>query len=67
VNKKARTDFIKELNRSGELVVVDSKDLTLDVNTAKTADGLNKKPTKTQIQANRIFFRLYFINYTTKL
>ena len=35
----ARREFIREMNRSGEFVVVDSKDLNLDLNTAKVADG----------------------------
>lgn len=43
VSQKARMDFIKELNRSGELVVVDSKDLNIDLNSAKTSDGQNYK------------------------
>ncbi len=39
----ARREFIREMNRSGEFVVVDSKDLNLDLNTAKVADGSQYK------------------------
>lgn len=41
--ESARREFIREMNRSGEFVVVDSKDLNLDLSTAKVADGSQYK------------------------